>query len=837
MHQIVRSFLGFAALLCLPGLAGAVPVDWQPRGPGGGGALFQPSMSPHAPGEMHVACDMSELFRTDDFGLSWSMSDFRVIGANTQTHVWYTPDPNVLYTIDRATRNLDELYQPVKSLDGGRSWQPLPGLAPDFDAWDMAVDPNDGNRVFVVDYGELYSSQDGGANFSGSVFSDSTGGGVRIAGIFTQGDLVLLGTNSGLLVSSDGGRSFTLNPGLAGIDWNAEAMTGFAGASDGAGAIRLACVTHGVGDVYLGMPGCEHAGYVSVYVLDWPGPAWARRTNGIVAGDHPFFAGMSLRDTQTMWVAGGTDAGEPLVMRSTDAGASWSRSLICAGNANVATGWSGQGGDRGWGYGECAMGFAVSPVDSGLAALTDYGFVHVTDDGGASWRQAYVDRAGENPAGANTPTRRYYTSVGLENTTAWNLHWVDASTIIASYSDIQGTRSEDAGATWGFDYAGHSSNSMYHVVQRPSDGRVFAAVSDVHDLYQSTRLQDTILDRGRGSVLFSTDGGNQWQPLHDFGAITCWLALHPTQPDTLYASVVDSSIGGIYVTRNASAGAGSTWTRLTSPPRTEGHPFNVRVLNDGTLVTSWSGRRDASNAFTASSGVFVSTDDGQTWIDRSAPGLRYWTKDVVVDPHDPAQDTWYAGVFSGWGGAPNGLGGLYRTRDRGQSWTRILDLDRVTSITVSPVDPDEAYVTTEVDGLWTTADLTAAAPSFTQDPNYPFRQPERVFYNPFVAGEVWITSFGNGLRVGTEGGVAPVLNLRRVTLPSLSFVAPPLGTVLPLDAADVVLPDVQPGDLDPDAAIVGDPTRPLAFYDIDGSVTIGLSLTAARRVRVTYSLN
>ena len=51
--------------------------------------------------------------------------------------------------------------------------------------------------------------------------------------------------------------------------------------------------------------------------------------------------------------------------------------------------------------------------------------------------------------------------------------------------------------------------------------------------------------------------------------------------------------------------------------------------------------------------MFVSTDGGRTWADRSDAGMRYWTKDVVVDPGDPTQSTWYAGVFSGWGGPAN----------------------------------------------------------------------------------------------------------------------------------------------------------------------------------------
>jgi len=35
--------------------------------------------------------------------------------------------------------------------------------------------------------------------------------------------------------------------------------------------------------------------------------------------------------------------------------------------------------------------------------------------------------------------------------------------------------------------------------------------------------------------------------------------------------------------------------------------------------------------------------------------------------------------------------------------------------------------------------------------SYPFRQPERVFFNPYNQSEVWVTSFGNGMKVGTSG--------------------------------------------------------------------------------------
>src|SRR5262249_3458463 len=211
--------------------------------------------------------------------------------------------------------------------------------------------------------------------------------------------------------------------------------------------------------------------------------------------------------------------------------------------------------------------------------------------------------------------------------------------------------------------------------------------------------------------------------MHDFGHVVMWVQTDPTNSNRLYAAVAHSSAGGIYVTNNAQAGAASTWTKLASPPRTQGHAFNIRVLNDGTLVVSYAGRRDSAGAFTATSGVFASTDGGQSWQDRSDHSMRYWTKDMATDPHDTTQNTWYASGCSGWGGPPNGLGGLYKTTNRGQTWTRINALDRVNSITISPNNPDEAYLTTETEGLWYTSNLNAANPTFTEVAGYKFMQP------------------------------------------------------------------------------------------------------------------
>jgi hypothetical protein len=537
-------------------------------------------------------------------------------------------------------------------------------------------------------------------------------------------------------------------PGLP-ADWG---LLDLCGARQGE-TLRLFATARDRSDLYPGMSPTEWWSDAHVYTMDWGAGAWTQATHP-GGGLFPFFIGCARDDIQTVYVAGGSQTTYvPSIYKSTDAGDSWQLVFDTDNNANIATGWCGYGGDLEWWWAESSLGFAVCPTDPERVIVTDWGFVHVSADGGTTWNAAYVQPDDRNPIGQPTPNGRAYTTSGVENTSVWWLHWHDAATLFAAFTDVGGLHSTDAGHTW---VAGRAldlpENNTYCVVEHPTTGTMYAATASVHDLYQSTYLADDRIDGADGQVIYSSDGGATWAILRDFGHAVIWLAFDPSDADTLYASVVHSAAGDIYVTHDLDAGPAATWERLASPPRTEGHPFNIRVLADGTLVATYSGRRTGSG-FTLSSGVFVSTDGGQSWTDRSDPNMQRWTKDIAIDPHDPQQSTWYVGVFSHWGAHPNEVGGVYRTTDRGLTWDWISDLYRVESISVHPDDPDFAYVTTETRGLWRTTDLRAANPTFEPVEEYPFRQPVRVFFNPY-ADETWVTSFGGGLRVKMGGSSA-----------------------------------------------------------------------------------
>ncbi|MFM9994501.1 MAG: hypothetical protein ACKVU4_01730 [Phycisphaerales bacterium] len=727
-------------LASTPALGGAgPPTTWKSVGIGGGGAFFAISFSPHNQLEIFVSSDMSDQFRTVDLCKTWRMTPFGILQSGRDApKVQFTSNPDILYTI-----NFDnEVRTPVKSTDRSLHWAPLPGDPTGAEAYSITADWGYPDRVWVSDYTALYHSANGGQTFAPRYVTGNANG-LLVAGAYFSGAFVAIGTSDGLLISTNGGQ--TLAPAaLTGIPAG-ERIVSFAGGKSGS-TTRFFCVTLDT-DVYPGIQGDSFDQYRGVYTLQWGQNQWQKVVSGILPGQYPFHVAMARNNPSVAYLAGGSDAGEPLILKTANAGVSWSRVFKTAGNQNIATGWSGSGGDRGWGYGEFAFGLAVHPTNALLAAFTDLGFVHLTTNGGAVWRQGYLNNSHQNPVGLPTPKGKSYAGNGLEDTSSTYAHWFDANTMWVGYGDIRGIRSTNAGFSWNFGYTGQDFNSSYQIARHPTTGVAYMAASSVHDLYQSTYLTDARIDGGTGQVLSSSDKGATWHPVGNLARPVIGVAIDKPNPATIFASVIHSTTGGIYRCSNPTAGAAATWTRLNPPPRTEGHPFNIIVLNDGSLVCTYSGRRAGSPLnFTPSSGVFLSTNKGQSWIDRSHPNMLYWTKDLCIDPHDPTQSTWYAAVFSGWGGAANDKGGLYRTFNRGQSWTRILNKSHVVSCTVDPAAPNNIYATTEQDGLW----FTSTGAAFHPLGAFPFRQPERVFFNPFKAGEIWVTTFGGGTWKGQK---------------------------------------------------------------------------------------
>src|SRR5438093_5177037 len=105
-----RATLVLAAALALTAFA-TREDSWRIIGPGGGGALFLPTVSPHDPRTALVACDMTGSYITHDAGASWRMFS---LGQPAKFFVFDPSDPRVIYA------QAGGLF---RSVDGGNSWR------------------------------------------------------------------------------------------------------------------------------------------------------------------------------------------------------------------------------------------------------------------------------------------------------------------------------------------------------------------------------------------------------------------------------------------------------------------------------------------------------------------------------------------------------------------------------------------------------------------------------------------------------------------------------------------------------------------------------------------
>src|ERR1700686_1772030 len=88
----LSSLLVACALACAAPLPGA--PGWTILGPGGGGSLYPPTISPHDSRAALVACDMTGAYLTRDGGAHWRIFN---LGDTVQFFVFDPIDANVIF--------------------------------------------------------------------------------------------------------------------------------------------------------------------------------------------------------------------------------------------------------------------------------------------------------------------------------------------------------------------------------------------------------------------------------------------------------------------------------------------------------------------------------------------------------------------------------------------------------------------------------------------------------------------------------------------------------------------------------------------------------------------
>lgn len=760
------------------------PTSWTTKGIGCGGAVFAPSISPFNSNKVFMACDMSDFFYSYDFGTNWTMQHYQNTTAFHNTIVRFTNDSNICYTL----RNIGTGYVPIKSTNAGMSWFTITNpasVASNLKCYDLYSNPYRNDQIIVSDKFNVYISNNGGTSYSAPILTTGAARGLHLAGVFfdINNTDIYVCTNKGLILSTNGGTSFSSFLNYTGIDSTNYDIVSFDGAKQN-GVIKFVAVTDTLGPSLQTISALDITEYSNTYIMRYGSTDWvsihASLPNPTV--DKVYFIGMFPNDTSFFYLGGQTtitfNGSHPVqsVYKTTNGGTNFTSLFLSASNINTnaifTTGWSGYSDDpqfapHGWYGPSITLGLSVDLNDKNRLMITNSSVPYKSTNAGATWEQAYVNPADQNPPGSLSPAYKDYQTTGLETTVCYHLAWGDSTTLMASFADLLLVRSTNSGTKWHYAYKGFPYNQRINdvsmIIKNPMNNYSYASTGEV--LGSAGRWDDNLVDAPvyKGAISFTTDKGAQWDTLHNFYAIVSSICFDPNNPKRMFATVMNyknntppKSPGGIYVNNDITANP-DAFSLLTVPSRTQGRAASIQVLNDSTLVTVYTGRTKAQNnfSFTDSSGIFVSTDAGTSWIDRTQTGMKYFTHSLTIDPNDVSQNTWFActrttNFIAGGASQP----GVWRTTNRGVNWTKIFDTASV-RVDFHPNRPNEMYISTEFVGLYY-ATNTNAAPSLTKLNEYGFRTPTGVFFNPYNSNEVWITSLGNGLRVGYTNYALPL---------------------------------------------------------------------------------
>lgn len=161
------------------------------------------------------------------------------------------------------------------------------------------------------------------------------------------------------------------------------------------------------------------------------------------------------------------------------------------------------------------------------------------------------------------------------------------------------------------------------------------------------------------------------------------LAVYEAQPHVFYAA---SSTGGLYKTTNN----GTSFTALFGDAGT--HSIGAIALHqrDTSIVWVGTGERASRQSSSWGDGVYLSRDGGTTWRNVGLTGSAHVGR-IVLHPED-TQVAYVAAMGQLW--AANEERGLYRTRDGGATWQRVLHVDAntgVVDVAMDPTDPRIMY--------------------------------------------------------------------------------------------------------------------------------------------------
>lgn len=707
-------------------------------GPGGGGAMYNATISPHDPREVLVSCDMTGAYISHDGGSSWRMFNLR------GTVRFFTFDPLQPHTIYAGTQVL------WRSTDDGESWKlvwPKPstvqGVRMNSDHADetilsdqnsmgeivaLAIDPADSHTLVAGSVKEgkaaVFLSKDSGSTWERAHDLPGVPRRVWIDPNSNKSDRdIYVAGKAGVAVRQHGKWQDRAAPkGVELIDISA----GFSGEK---GITLYASSDSGI---FISRDG--GASWTASLL-----PGSGAKVRAIATSlKHPESAYASYSHLQ---LDGKTWLG---VARTRDGGRSWSlvwKEDKTAGT-NIHDAWITSELSVDWGENPLELG--VAEQDPDLCYGTDFGRTMITTDGGANWRGAYSKKV---PSGE-------WTSTGLDVTNSYGYLFdpFDANRRFLPSTDIGLFRSEDKGRSWTRSLTGVPekwTNTTYWVTFDPAvKGRMWGAMTGTHDLPRPKMWRHDSVTSYRGGVCSSVDGGRTWKVSNAGMPETAptHILLDPSSPAGKRTLWVAAMGRGVY----KSTDDGATWA-LKNHGIVQKEPLAWRLAraSDGTLYVVIARRSEDGSIGTSGDGaVYKSTDGGESWTPVTLPEGVNGPNGLSIDPHDPHR--LYLAAWTRATGMRGTGGGIYLSEDGGKSWKSVLNRDQhIYDVTIDPRDTSILYAAGFESSAWRSSD---GGEHWTRIPGYNFKWGQRVMPDLEDPRMIYISTFGGGVWHGASRG-------------------------------------------------------------------------------------
>ena len=737
-------------MLTLSASAQAPRFDsWKIVGPGGGGTMIAPTISPHDSRLVVEHCDMTGGYITHDNGESWRMFNLRI---GFEGFAFDPSNKDVIYAANSAL---------WRSEDRGNSWSMIfpnpqkntvehqvgdhsdiylstddasyPG-AGEFTA--IAVDPHDSKRLFVAftksrSTSVVYGSTDRGASWKELATIPSR----ALLLTLDKGNLLAVAGNAAYRIGSDG-KATALGQLQSNISVAAAAHAG--------DAARLYATT---------VDG-------KVFLSENVGGDWREVTPDLGLGAVQFHA-ISASDQHGDVAYVGFRSGEVGETRSnlyngiaktTDSGKSWKivykESTVPAKNLEGTWIEARAGVEHTESiFSDAPWSLGVAPTDPNVVYATDLFRTYRSLDGGEKWKEVNS----RHVAGDAWTTR------GLDVTTSYGVQFdpFDSKHIYVPTTDIGLFQSRDGGSSWQSSTVGVPErwrNTTYWLAFDPKvKGLVWGAFSGVHDLPRPKMWRGRSTEHYRGGVGVSTDGG-----LH-------WTVSNQGMPQTSVTHILldpDSPVGNrvLYATGFGkgvfkSSDNGKTWA-LKNDGITEAHPFAWRLTQtkEGTLylvLARESERRDAPAS--EDGALYRSTDKAEHWTRMNMPAGVSGPTTVSVDPRD--SNRLYLTAWGRVGPIVDTDGGVYVSTNGGRSWKALFtDSQHVYDLTIDTKNPDVLYITGFDEAAYRSTDRGA---HWTQINGYNFKWGHRVTPDANDPSKIYINTYGGGVWHGPVDGGEP----------------------------------------------------------------------------------